>query len=443
MKKYFFLIIVLLLWSWPAFAAKDYKVVKPDKVVKTHTQTKVGQNPTKLSKQKAVQIAVKQMKKSLIEAGIKMELPKYTAAVLNSGLNGSTSTYALKKGDKVAAATYGRGVQGWTDIETPTNIVGRSFILDIDKDYAVRVIYAPLCRNIYLQLLKKEKEVVIKKVEPVIAKAETVLPEAKPADEYPELPMDNDLVKGEKRDKFSVNTGAGTYESNKGSHQGSFEWAKFRYRPYEDVWLDKEVQIGGFIFGAMGSGNDNGYKYNWNKEVVGVTGKMYGKHWDTDLDLGIGQLKNEGGKGKYKSNQTDDIISVSAHLNTYERRDEGKKLLPGREFNVEATIPVSTKQKHSWDGNALKPKPNDNRSVELTAQQDLYDFDLGKLRLTPTAKLGLGRDYGQDANFGTYGPGLDFGWNGKKFGSVYAQEKIVEGKKDKQSQIGFSLNYDF
>jgi hypothetical protein len=197
--------------------------------------------------------------------------------------------------------------------------------------------------------------------------------------------------------------GGGAYGQD---NEGSYFWAKSRFRPFEMLLNSKKIGIGAFGFGAFGSGHDEDFNYRWEKFAFGPSVQTVGRHWDTDLDVGIGRLYNNGNVSEYESKQEDDIFLLSAHGNFYSRRDRGEKWLPKTELNFELTLPYRSVQQHSWGGEPLAPNPYDNRVAEVNLKQGLYDFDVEShnSRITPGFNLGLVREWGPDSDFFQFGP---------------------------------------
>ena len=233
---------------------------------------------------------------------------------------------------------------------------------------------------------------------------------------------------------FDLYVGGGIYETdrwlNKNNkdyhHSGWYAWTKARYRPYGFEVTDRiSACFGAFAFGAIGSGDDEGYDYNWKKWSIGPSLKLIGykDHWDADFDLGLwGQHVSKGNIDLYNSKQIDDISVFSAHLNLYERRVKEKKWFPKTEFNFEFTLPHNKSHEHDWDGNMLNPDPSDNQVLEILWTQHVYDFEIGKdLLLTPGFNLAYVKEFGlNNPNFLQFGPRATLTWQNEDILTISA-----------------------
>lgn len=208
--------------------------------------------------------------------------------------------------------------------------------------------------------------------------------------------------------KFEMYVGAGVYEAvGRPQSDGSFYWLLARYRPFEyrlTKKVDGALGVFGFLSGGYGHDNDtagNVYNYDHFQAVGGATNKLYGEHWDTDHDLGVGMLWNEGGNKFTDNHQRDVVVHFNNHVNLNFRRDAGKKILPNTELNFGLRLPVHT------DKNNNGQAETDNTSVSASVFQGIYDVSLWKdYKLTPGINLTAGRDYSVPNAYLQYGPGV-------------------------------------
>jgi LysM repeat protein len=326
----------------------------------------------------------------------------------------------LKSGQKLTQVVFGKG-KVWNNVlcQWPRNQLYAA------KDYGVgdyHLIQVLKCKNWAWWI---EEKPALPEFPPVLvfkASAEfPVVPVFEAPPTFPPIPV---YVPHEEEgivtDEFDLYMGGGTYESVHYDAQGYYLWGKIRYRPFEfSLSDDLDLRIGVFAFGGLGGGHDEDYDYHWKKWVLGPTAKLVGLHWDADFDAGIGKLYNKGGVDLYRSEQVDDIFLLSAHGNFYSRRDRKEKWLPKTELNFEVTWPYNESHQHSWAGNPLTPNPYDNRVVELSLTQGIYDLELADhLRLTPGFNLGVGREYGLKKNFYQFGPRATLSWHNEDIISV-------------------------
>ncbi len=229
---------------------------------------------------------------------------------------------------------------------------------------------------------------------------------------------------------FDFYLGGGNYESVNYDADGYYFWGKARFRPLGPYKISERPLIraclGVFGFRSMGEGHDEGYKYQWDQWNIGPSVKLFGSHWDADLDIGaIGSLHNKGGISLYGSRQKDKLGWLnyqSAHLNIYPRRDAGKKILPKTEFNLEARWPENDYHLHEWDGWPLKPDPADNSNWEIAVIQHLYDFKPSQntnTLITPGFNFSFIREMGRDdPEYVQFGPRMTLSWRNKDIASV-------------------------
>lgn len=365
----------------------------------------------------------------------------------------------IQKGDKLAAMVFGDGrvekpVVAAFDDKQPVKVYTTA---TLDRlGYALVVPEA--CGNFSLIRKTPKIEEPKKEVEaeepPPPAEPETGPPSVSgtfPSSEgdgpsFPEVPTHpgtpgENGEEGTEQTKFDAYMGGGYSEPAHGSGHDQHAWGKARYRP---LWAEigsMDVGIGGFVYGAMGSGEDGEYGYDWNKVAIGPNVKVMGEHWDADLDLGVGIMSNEGEEGKYQGEQEDDFWYVSSSTSFYKRRNEGKQWLPESNFGIEATIPFNTDHDHSWDRNELSPDPWDNQQVEFSYKQGIYDFNLNGVRFTPEAHAGVGHSWGQEADFYKIGPGMSAAYKGYDIFTLSANYQEYMGS-DADSWNWFSLTLD-
>ncbi len=218
--------------------------------------------------------------------------------------------------------------------------------------------------------------------------------------------------------------GAGIYGNAGGEprHNGWYVWGIFRYRPEFLRWRfwGEEYNLGIHAFGNIFGGKDNDYNYHGKSWAVGPTLKVFGKHWDADMDAGWGKLYNYGGIYLYDSHQTDNLFRGNIHANFYARRDKGKKFLPKTEINFLVNYPIGSDQHHSWDNEPLDPKPFDNHTWELFLRQGIYDCQVtDNLRVTPEIQLRFGHEYGNHVSYYQIGPALTFSWRNRDIVNLY------------------------
>ncbi|MFH1671284.1 MAG: LysM peptidoglycan-binding domain-containing protein, partial [Candidatus Portnoybacteria bacterium] len=256
----------------------------------------------------------------------------------------------LQSGQELEQVTFGRN-QIWNDVLT---------VFPDEKAYAARdyslgeyhVIQVLECNNwAWWKEEKKESELppvpVFAGVKREEEKSEKLLPEIstfppvpifseKEEASFPLVPVFNSSAKEKEKicDNcgFDFYIGGGIYETDRWFNSnnknyyasGFYIWGKARYRPFGfDVSKTVSACLGGFVFGALGEGDDQDYDYSWKKWLIGPSLKLMGPHWDADFDLGWGKLISEGRENLYESEQLDDIYSFSSHLNLYQRKDRG------------------------------------------------------------------------------------------------------------------------
>jgi len=266
-----------------------------------------------------------------------------------------------------------------------------------------------------------------------------------------QIVQDNEDQYDKDYQNFALIAGAGWYEKAKktaekpGSHKGNYQWLKAR--GYLGWTSYNGVDYGGGIFGflARGKGKDNGYKYDWWKWVVGPTVKMYGDHWDADIDVGLGMQYDKGGIDLYKSKQSTPIFLASAHLNMFNLfTDNSSEWFRKSELNLEYVKSFSEDQKHSWNGEALEADPTEIETVELALRQSIYDISLtDTLRVVPEINLALGENIATDQAYFKFGPSASLGWYGQDIFNLALfnyELALSDGGEDKWHPVAFYID---
>ena len=136
------------------FPGQKIQIFKPLVLI----QDAVRVNPTTIHLCTAIKKAIKQFKKSLNVAGIKMSLPPDLFDQIHEGISLSNERHILN-GEVAASVTFKTWAQGWTIITAKEEIFGPSIIIGLGDSYGVRAVYADQCKNVYLQLVQKPKPV--------------------------------------------------------------------------------------------------------------------------------------------------------------------------------------------------------------------------------------------------------------------------------------------
>lgn len=226
----------------------------------------------------------------------------------------------------------------------------------------------------------------------------------------------------------------GEYWDNDGE-DGYFIGPEIRYRPF---WY------GNINYGLFGkfmyvSGDTKTSSYDNKEFIIGPDVKYYGVGWDASIKPGLSWLwsESEGFTKEYQSSQTDMSAYVNAQYANYMRRRKGEVWLAQININFNLLAPFSAKHEHSWQGRQLEPKPYDNQLLELLLTQDVYDFYLARFfcgsknyRLTPSAELGIGRDYGHNVDYCLAGAQMMFARDGYDLAKIYYHRKIKSGVAD-------------
>ncbi|MFA5359353.1 MAG: LysM domain-containing protein [Patescibacteria group bacterium] len=264
--------------------------------------------------------------------------------------------------------------------------------------------------------------------------------------------------------KTDLIMGAGNYKNSHPDQDaaGYYYWLKARERCFIGKIGNTDYYGGVALFLAGGEGHDRNYDYEWKEGAIGPSLKFINpqKHYDGDIDAMFGKLYNQGGfgdtrveqggSGIYRSKQEDTIGIISAHLNYYPRRVEGKNFLPETELNAEYRHVFNAEHKHRWEDGALPPDPSDNKVYELTVDQAIYDFHFGNWRITPAVKLGVGKEFGLSQrdlasdgliNFGEIMANIKVAYKNVKFFNVgTGYKEIFGGDGDQQHPIYITLD---
>lgn len=216
---------------------------------------------------------------------------------------------------------------------------------------------------------------------------------------------------------------------------GYYVSPEIRCRPF---WHGK-INYGLFGKFIYVNGDTKTSSYDSKEFVIGPDAKYYGVGWDTSVKPGLSWLwsESEGFTKEYQSSQTDVLAYLNCQYSNYWRRRTGKSWLAQTNASFNLLAPFSTKHEHSWRGRRLEPKPYDNQLLELSLTQDVYDFYFSRFfyggknyRLTPGAELGLGWDYGHNANYFLAGAQIMFSRNGYDLAKMYYHRKVKSGAAD-------------
>jgi hypothetical protein len=241
---------------------------------------------------------------------------------------------------------------------------------------------------------------------------------------------------------YDVFLGMGYYSSEEVDHDANYSWSKIKWRPFK---LQENLRWGLFVSGAFGSGEMENGDYDWSREIGGLTAKIstIESSLDTDIDVGIGRLRSESSsnQGRYRSDQTDDILYFSVHSESIWRRSQGHKIFPKYAVDVELLLPYEKKQEHYWEDEALVPNEADNKRFELSVETMIYDINWSGLRLTPGIKTSFVKEYVADANFYQIGPLLAVSIDKKDIASfaIVYKEQMNGEESQWQATLFFDL----
>ncbi len=228
-----------------------------------------------------------------------------------------------------------------------------------------------------------------------------------------------------------------------------FAYGRIRYRPWRwildsDRHFIERVDLGGFVAGALGSGDmtEDDASYDWKRGAVGLSADIGA--WNERMrwlaDIGYGGLSNdsESQQGRYRASQDDTFIYVVSHLEfTFATQRRDVTFFPRLGLDFEGIFADTDDFNASWEGTALPWNPFDNSRWELQSELFLLDIPIssGGWRLTPGLKAGLGAARAntpagevRNAPFTQYGAVVALGKGWDDFGSIALQHRI--GKVD-------------
>lgn len=325
---------------------------------------------------------------------------------------------------------------------------------DLDKLISCELFLAEECRNPYARCKKivveptrepeKAPEAVREETKETIkeAQVEKQAPSAPPPIKENKEPIQAPAfveVKKASEDFWELYVGGVYYQNiHNGDANGEAAWLKSRYFPWNIKDKDVKYRFGGFISGFANWGEDGDFKYRNKRFAFGPSAKAEGDTWDATLDLGFGWLWKEGHNSNgFDGDQTDSIGVVAANVKDQARRKHGEKLLPEREYNLEAIIPFSKHDTRSFRGKPLASDPWDDQRIEVSVTQYIYDFQVGENQLlTPGVTLGLGYDWGPGKSFGEIGPAVKLSSYGHNVAFLSAGYKEEFGGKGDQWKVG-------
>ena len=373
--------------------------------------------------------------------------PDQASRIANEMRNATAQDSYLQKGDRLAGMVFGEN-----SVEKPVicdfsgNVEAKVYTTPTLDQVGYALVVPKVCGN--FSLLKKSAALSQVKVEPrPPPKPETRFPSRRGTKDIPPIHSRPDFTRNGGEDgiinshKWEIYAGGGYSEPDHSSGYGQFSWGKARYRPlWGDLTNTVKIGMGGFGFGAMGTGEDDAYNHRWNKIAVGPNLKLIGKYWDADLDLGLGWMTAKGDEEKYESEQSDKIYYLSAYSSFYKRRNEGKQWFPEFNFGGEATIPYDTGHNHSWNGTQLQSDPWDNQNISMFYNQGIYDFKWSEFRITPEIRGDFGHNWGREANYYSGRPGLNFGYNEKDVFTLWGKHQEYLGSDADYKEVGVTVD---
>jgi len=375
----------------------------------------------------------------------------------------------IKKGDVYPQMLYSNWVYAEDvhcnfsgDKDYPENGYPVRRVIIIDGEYEISLLEKFLCGNWFLDIRKISLPVagIIPEGIPTQSAIAKEGPAGVPVAQAPPkkkvigfLPENFDFIGGGGK-YYSVNFPDG-YSNN-----GSYWWAKARWRPISFNLGANKLNVGVFGFMARGNGLDSNsidYRYKWNKNFGGLSAQYLGRGFDTDLDIGAGKIFDYGNfkfkeivtdengnaseiEHKFNRRQWEYAAYLSAHLNYYKRRAEGHKFFSKVEFNLETTVPFGERHlKEVFDGKENKlAKPTDHRAWELMSTWHIYDFQVGQFMITPGANIGIERDYNLSRMYGLLGPEATISWRGEDIIRVSPYNyKVRGGEATQRSHSGW------
>lgn len=336
------------------------------------------------------------------------------------------------------SATYGDGVQGFTQIRTgDQKLNGPVVLVELNDQYGLLICLAVQCGNIYTKMME-----VVEVPVPASEDEETDESGEEEGVTFPEIKASRTAIK---EDKWDLCGGSGIVGAQKHMKDN---WTNYNWLlgsifiPKGYIIFDHTFFLGLFLNGEYSLGiADGDYEYKTQKVAGGIIVEIYGEHTDYSFRAGIGRIFNKGQVALYRSRQITDISVYSGHLNNYYRRMNKEKLFPDLEINVNYTLPMDTNHHHSWDGVALDPDPYNERIFDALLRLGLIDIEKGDDRYTPSLDIGGGRNWGRDEDYGVLGFSLPMHRDDENVWSAYYRFRKWLDSNDKSHEVGFSVNF--
>lgn len=371
-------------------------------------QSKVGANPTTVSREKAIELAIGQINTSAKEAGIKVYIDKSKSKGISEKIAKSDKKLILN-GKLAAAATFGTGVQGWTKVTAKDELSGKSTSLRNGK-YSVKVAVADQCDNAYI----------------VIDKRLAILPPLPTEEIMPDysLPLPDGKIRTIKSGSKLKEVCESCFELN--NVNGAFYDVPVTGGKVHGWWTSTEwwFDCNGNWTNGIGlltrnwwgqSGDATPYKFEGNVLLPAIMTRYTDEDWQIVARYAAGEREDEGGFEneyvKYTSNGTSDIQNYYVSV---EKRDESKQWFSKNRLSVEvekaSNQTRSDKMFSKWDGSYIPLddiKPEDQDTMSATLATDVYRFDEKRNILAITEISGGHQDNYENNSFSLRG-GMQF-----------------------------------
>lgn len=364
------------------------------------TQRRIGQNPTTIPIEKSAKLSVRQLKKSLKQANIQVDVSDGLSDEIVSGLENSQESHRLN-GELAITASFDKKVQGWTEIDVDEDFYGKSTIIDINNDRSIRAVWAKeQCNNLYLQVIKEGKP----KVFALSPPPPMYPPPPPPPMIFGELKIKEtqeaiaQYKKIQTRWDWDSTWGGFDERYDDGNHVRGW-WQSSTIYPFISNDINGNEWALGINFTSRNwtgeTGEDNPFHYLGDVDIWSLASRFRSRNWEILARAGLGERKDEGYLtnqwGRYDMNQETNISNFYSSAEYNGRKDKTwfSKIRVSGEIELDLNHKKQDFWTDSWDGRQpLNGEPDDKDSYGLALYTDilnLYKKDVqlwGEVRTT-------------------------------------------------------------
>jgi hypothetical protein len=343
-------------------------------------QDRVNVDPTTMTDDKALSLSVEQLQISIAEADLDIDVPKDVAVQLQEALQKTNVTMRLN-GKKFAVATFNKSAQGWTKVTAQEELSGPATMIQINKEYFLRVIKADQCDNFYLQLLL---------FVPPPPQAPPPPPKVGQVKLQRQLDRIYQQAISKPKARLEVSTG-GTWQDYSDGAEDYSDWL------YASLLFDtnrylggKKLHVGPFYnySGWDGEWNDptgsdpNTFHFEGDRQFYGPEARLTGTDREFTFRGGPVEQESEGHKtdqwGIYRESEEYEGWRVQAGIEDWSRFN--KRILPKSKFMLGYTWQTDQETDASWTSNSGSTDIISKEADTIEGVDASLELDLAKDR---------------------------------------------------------------